>query len=104
MEVNASRHLAFAGFDVSETYRLIAETRANGYAFNDGRIVSGMCAVAVAAPGADGKPAAALSVAAIADRMNPGRRKQVVALLQREAAAIAERLNPMRRLPQVFVA
>jgi DNA-binding IclR family transcriptional regulator len=84
MEINAGRQSTF-GFDVSEIYQLVAQTRANGYAFNDGRIVRGMSAVAVAAPGADGNPAAALSVAAIADRMSPERRQQVVALLQREA-------------------
>jgi DNA-binding IclR family transcriptional regulator len=97
MEFNASRQSTF-GFDVSEIYRLVGQTRTNGYAFNEGRIVSGMSAVAVAALGADGRPAAALSVAAIADRMKPERREQVVALLQREAKQIAERLDPMRRI------
>jgi DNA-binding IclR family transcriptional regulator len=101
LEVNASRHVTFPGYDVSEIYRLVAETRSNGYAFNNGRIVSGMSAVAVAAVGADGKPAAALSVAAIADRMNADRRKQIVDLLQREASIIADRLDPTRHLARV---
>jgi len=98
-EVNSGQ-LALAGFDASEIYRLVAETRANGYAFNDGRLVAGMTAVAVAIPGADGKPAAALSVAAIADRMRPERRKEIVSLLQHEVATIAARLDPMRGLRQ----
>jgi DNA-binding IclR family transcriptional regulator len=98
LEVNSKRPVTFPGYDVSEIYRLVAETRANGYAFNNGRIVSGMSAVAVAALGADGKPAAALSVAAIADRMQGDRRRQIVHLLQREAATIADRLDPTRNI------
>jgi DNA-binding IclR family transcriptional regulator len=101
LEINSNRQLNFPGYDVSEIYRLVAETRTNRYAFNNGRIVSGMSAVAIAVPGADGKPAAAISVAAIADRMQPERRRQIVDLLQREASIIADRLDPARHLSHV---
>lgn len=98
MEANANRLPVYGSFDVSAIYRLVEQTRAQGYAFNDGRIVSGMTAIAVAVPGPDGLPAAALSVAAIADRMLPERRARVVSLAQREAERTAERLDPLRRL------
>ncbi len=97
MEVNASHQSTSSGFDVSEIYQLVEETRAQGYAFNDGRIVSGMSAVAVAILGRDNLPAATLSVAAIAERMLPERRSQVVSMLQHEAEMVARRLDPLRR-------
>ena len=96
MQINDQRLSAFAGFDVSEIYRLVEQTNANGYAFNDGGIVAGMSAVAVAIPGADGIPAAALSIAAISDRMKPERREQIASLIKREADLIGRRLDPMR--------
>lgn len=96
IRINDQRLSAFAGFDVSRIYRLIDETLAQGYAFNDGGIVAGMSAVGMAVPGADLFPAAALSVAAISDRMQPERREQIVSYLKQEAEMIARRLNPTR--------
>lgn len=98
MEINATRQSTLSGFDASDIYQQIEETRAQGYAFNDGRIVSGMSAVAVAVLGRDNQPVATLSVAAISERMSPERRSQIVSMLQREADMIAQRLNPMRKL------
>jgi DNA-binding IclR family transcriptional regulator len=104
MEFNATRESALSGFDISDIYQQIEETRAQGYAFNGGRIVSGMSAVAVAVLGKDDMPAATLSVAAIAERMNPERRPSIVSMLQREAESISQRLDPMRYPREVSAA
>ena len=71
---------------------LVATTLATGFAFNDGRIVSGMSAVGVPVWGPDGRVVAALSVAAINERMPPARVRQIVVVLQAEAAQLRSRL------------
>jgi DNA-binding IclR family transcriptional regulator len=72
----------------------IAETRAQGYAFNEGVIVGGMTALAVVARDSWGRPIAALSCSAISEHLRPERRPAVVALLQQEAAKLEARLRP----------
>ena len=90
--------VAFALFGVlqgmkSGVEHLIGQARADGYAFNEGRIVSGMSAVGVPILNHRGRPAAALSCAAISSRMEADRRKEIVGLLHAEAAAITKRLG-----------
>jgi DNA-binding IclR family transcriptional regulator len=84
----------FSGFAPDGLQRLVARTRDQGFAFNDGLIVPAMNAVAVAVRDADGRPVVALSLAAIRDRMTPERRDGLVALLQSEAADLERRLPP----------
>jgi DNA-binding IclR family transcriptional regulator len=73
---------------------MIAETRAQGYSFNDGRIIAGMSAVGVPVFDHLSRPSVSLSCAAIADRMGPERRASIVDLLLKEAKTIALQLNP----------
>lgn len=70
----------------------VASARALGHALNPGRVVQGSWGLGVAVRWPDGRPAAALSVAAIEDRMGPDRQPALVALLHREAAAVETRL------------
>lgn len=80
--------------------RQIAEARAEGYAFNDGLIIEGMCAVGVPIRNSEGEAVASLSIAAIRSRMRPDRRADLVAALRREAAAIEQELRrPERTAP-----
>ncbi len=72
---------------------LIAHARTNGFAFNDGRIVSAMSAVAVPIQDPRGKVVAALSIAAINERMGKARIKQIAAMLLDEAAKLKQRLS-----------
>jgi DNA-binding IclR family transcriptional regulator len=72
----------------------VAETRSQGYAVNEGVIVSGMTALAVAVRDAWGRPIAALSCSAIAERLLPDRRPMVIELLRQEAHKLEARLRP----------
>jgi DNA-binding IclR family transcriptional regulator len=72
----------------------VAETRSQGYAVNEGVIVSGMTALAVAVRDAWGRPIAALSCSAIAERLLPDRRPMVIELLRQEARKLEARLRP----------
>jgi DNA-binding IclR family transcriptional regulator len=71
---------------------LVEESRNAGYAFNDGLIIEGMCAVGVPILSSEGDAVGAISIAAIRSRMRPERREELVAALQREAAAIGREI------------
>ncbi len=83
----------FSGFDMPALREMIAATRAAGFSINDGRIVSAMAAVGVPVLNADGRAVAALSIAAIRERMAPPRDAELVALLAREAGELGRRLS-----------
>ncbi len=93
---NAKSLARYRGFAPDDLRKLVAESRANGYAFNDGRIIPGMSAVGVPVFGYRDRPAAALSCAAISNRMEQDRRPTIVALLLKEAKAIARQLDPRK--------
>jgi DNA-binding IclR family transcriptional regulator len=80
--------IAAFGFDESKMLGMVQMARRLGYAYNDGRLIPGMCAVGVPIRGRSGVPVAAISVAAIASRMDAARRADIVALIKQEAAAL----------------
>lgn len=84
----------YAGFSPDELRRLVARTRADGYALNEGRIVPAMQAIGVPIFARDGRPAVALSIAAICDRMKTDRLADLAWRLREEADALAEILVP----------
>lgn len=70
----------------------LVAARAAGHALNPGRIVAGSWGLGVAILWPDGRPAGALSIAAIENRMGFLRQAELVAALQREAHLIGQRL------------
>ncbi|MEZ5936453.1 MAG: IclR family transcriptional regulator [Alphaproteobacteria bacterium] len=68
--------------------RKVKETQEVGYALIDGEIIPGMAAVGMALRDAQGRGIAALSVAAISQRMTTERRASIADLLQEEIARI----------------
>lgn len=88
---------AFAtfGFDAPIVRGAVADSRRLGYALNEGRLIRGMSAVGVPVRAPDGAPVAALSVAAVSDRMAPERRNDIVAALTREAHTVESELGPL---------
>jgi DNA-binding IclR family transcriptional regulator len=93
---NADATARFPNLPPAQLLSLVEETRRQGFAVNDGRVVRGMCGLAVPVFGQNQLPIAAISVAAIADRMPMGRRMEIVALLRREARLIEGILKPRR--------
>jgi len=79
----------YKAFDAAALRRFVAETRRNGYAFINGLLVPGMNAIGVPVLDAAKRPVAALSLAAIADRVKGARIRELVGVLQREAASLA---------------
>ncbi|QIE55623.1 IclR family transcriptional regulator [Pikeienuella piscinae] len=82
---NEERLAGFPGFTPEDLHRLARETRARGHSFNDGRIVAGMCAIGAPVLDASGRVAAAISVAAISDRMGDDRAPMIARLIKEEA-------------------
>ena len=86
-------------FDQITLRRKVDETRRQGFAYYDApvihgsEVVTGMAAVALVIHQA-GKPAAALSVAAVAARLDQSRRKSIVDRLREEAAAVEATISP----------
>lgn len=71
--------------------RLVAETRARGYAFNDQRLMQGMSAIGVPIVTSNGSLLGAFSVAAISARMTQARREQIAQSMRNEAALVAQK-------------
>lgn len=74
-----------------------AEARLNGMALNRGLIVPGSWGIGMAFRWPDGRPAGALSIAAMESRMQENRRPQLVAALTRETALIEQQLAALGR-------
>lgn len=75
----------------------LARARERGHALNPGRVVAGSWGLGVAILWPDGRPAGALSIAAIEPRMTPARQADLAAALHREAGLIARRLADPER-------
>lgn len=71
---------------------MVGRARQQGYTLNDGRIVKGMSAIGVPVRDPHGRIVAALSIAAISDRMRPDRVARLAAMLKAEAATLGARL------------
>lgn len=80
----------------------LAAARAAGHALNPGRVIAGSWGLGVAILWPDGRPAGALSIAAIENRMGYLRQAELVAALQREAHLIGQRLAALE--PQRSIA
>jgi DNA-binding IclR family transcriptional regulator len=101
----APRLKEWPGHSVELLRKRAAKARKRGYALNDGQIMSAMWAVGVPVRDGAGEVVAALSIAAITERMQGARLDGMVALLRTEAEAIehkfridSEALSPAPRI------
>jgi len=90
---NAARIAGYAGMSADRLRAMLAEARRLGHVAMDVVAVPGVRAVGVPVRTAGGKAVAALSVAAIAPRMTPGREAELVRLLRREAQELGALLD-----------
>jgi DNA-binding IclR family transcriptional regulator len=92
---NAERLASYRHFDPAGLRRFVATTRRQRYAFIDGLLVEGMSAVGVPLSDAQGRPVAALSVAAISSRLAAGKRRDIVAKMQEHVRRIEAQLTAL---------
>ncbi|MBK0329622.1 IclR family transcriptional regulator [Rhodobacteraceae bacterium F11138] len=86
----------FAAFGDEALCEMVLRARARGFAVNDGLIVSAMNAVGVPVIDGNGRVVAALSVAAIRERVAPPRLEELAALLKAEAADMGPMIDRHR--------
>ena len=79
----------YPGHDREQLRLKVARTRRNGYSFVDGKIISGMNAIGVPVLDSARRPIAALSLAAITERVRGDRIAVLVGLLREEAGRLA---------------
>jgi DNA-binding IclR family transcriptional regulator len=92
---NDGRLASYRHFDPTGLRRFVATTRRQRYAFIDGLLVEGMSAVGVPLCDTQGRPVAALSIAAISSRLAAGKRRDIVAKLQEHARRIEAQLTAL---------
>ena len=85
----APKLAAYPGFSVESILDDVTVARRHGYTILVNRVVERMGAIGVPIIGLDGRPFAALSIAALSDRL-VAREQELVAALQREARQIAD--------------
>lgn len=89
LSINKGRYMHYNDMSASEVRDLVRKTKHQEFAFNDGRVISGVSAVGLPVLGNGGNPIVAISVAAISPRMKPERRREIAALIKSEVASIA---------------
>lgn len=99
VEANAAALAGYPGYSPDLLRRAMGDTRTRGYALNPGLYVAGSWGIGVPVIGPDGRPLAALSLAAIESRLGAERQKELVPLLQREAAVLEAALGGSERGP-----
>jgi len=89
IEANAEALKAWPKLDPTTLSELRRRARRDGHALNDQQVIAGMSAVAVPLLARDGNAVAALSVAALSDRLRPERRRELVAALREDGDALS---------------
>lgn len=82
---NAVALSIYPAFSSEMLRQIVSETRKHGYAVNDGHVIPGMSAIGIAAIDRMGNPVAALSIAAIRERVRGPRTIELATALKRAA-------------------
>jgi DNA-binding IclR family transcriptional regulator len=93
IEKNAAWLARYPGHSRKEMIAKVSDTRQRGFSFVEGKIIPGMNAIGVPVFGPDRRPVAALSLAAIADRLSGSRINQVARMLGREASELGRTIG-----------
>ena len=93
VEINAARvQQRFPNFSPPTIRRLVQEARLQGYAVNEGLVLTGSWGVGAAVLDGHGRPVAAVSVGAIEARLRPPRQEKIGELLRTEARELGAAL------------
>lgn len=93
LEHNEAWFRDYEGHDIAYVRKAVAKSRRNGFAFVDGRIIPGMNAMGVPVHDNTGKVVAALSLAAIVDRVSGDRVAELASVLKKEAIRLGHALS-----------
>ena len=93
---NAPRYAAFNGLSVEEIDGQLVETRARGFALDQGRLVAGISALAVPIAPKGRDVVAALAINMTSSRLPDERIESIADRLKAEVAIVASELNPLQ--------
>ncbi len=96
MRANQQRY-AHQKLSMAKLNERIRQTRAKGYAYAPDGIMPGTSALGVPVLDRNGEPLAAISIAAISNRLGPTRMVELLRLLREQAALIAKRVEQIER-------
>ncbi len=91
------QRLALHKLSAGRLIERVRTTRAKGYAYTDVGVVAGTRAVAVPVLDPSGEPVAAISIAAITERMPAARLASLVSMMKEQAGLVSRRLAEIRR-------
>jgi DNA-binding IclR family transcriptional regulator len=94
LAANADRIEAYK-LDANKIRELVADARQRGFAYNPGLLIPGMSAIGVPVLKVGSTVFAALSVAAISERMSHRRLTEIAGLLLNEARSLQDQLAPV---------
>ena len=91
----SDNQIRFRGYRTTAARALdrIAETRRRGYCLHQPGLVHGTKAISTTIKAPDGQPAAAITIAAVRNRLGPRREDEIVEILRRATAAIERTLR-----------
>ncbi|MCG8356788.1 MAG: IclR family transcriptional regulator [Kiloniellales bacterium] len=95
LETNAPFYGSFNGLSDKEIADRLPEIREQGYAFDHGRLVEGISAIAVPILPQGRDVAGSLAINMTSARLQPERLPELIDLLRREVSAIEESINPL---------
>ena len=88
LAANAWRLAAYGGMRAPALAEMVRRARRLGYALNDRHATPGAMSVGMAVPASQGPPMLAISVGAIASRMQPARQREIAKILKNEIRAL----------------
>jgi DNA-binding IclR family transcriptional regulator len=86
---NAWRLAAYGGMRAPVLLDMVRRTRKLGYALNDRQATPGAMSVGLAIPAGQGAPVLAISVGAIASRMQPARQREIAKIVRGEIRSLS---------------
>ena len=95
LETNAPQYESFNGLSAKEIASRLPEIRAQGYAFDHGRLVEGISAIAAPILPHGRDVVGSLAINMTSARLKPERLPDLIEMLRREVTAIEETINPL---------
>ena len=83
------------GLDAKAIEEMLEISRSCGYGLNDSRMMPEMAGIAVPICTSDGRAIGSMGIAAIAKRLEPARRADIVAWIRKEVARLETSLAPL---------
>jgi DNA-binding IclR family transcriptional regulator len=96
LAVNRRAIEAYENYSIERIRQLVKTARAKGYSVNPGLVYTESYGIAVAVLDERDQPVGALSIGAVASRLQADRQPKLAAALKSEAAALSEQLRKMR--------